>query len=102
NNSWLLNSHRLLKGKDRCTVIMNSQDAQRRKLNNGDKVRIKSQVGEISLALEVNDEIKEGVVSIPHGWGHHREGAKLSVAEAFAGSSINDITDDALVESLTG
>lgn len=102
NNSWLHNSHRLVKGKDRCTVIMNSQDAQRRKLNNGDKVRIKSQVGEISLALEVNDEIKEGVVSIPHGWGHHREGAKLSVAEAFAGASINDITDDALVESLTG
>lgn len=102
NNSWLHNSYRLVKGKDRCTVLMHSNDASARKLADGEMVTVKSNTGEIRLALEVSDAIKEGVVSVPHGWGHHREGAQLSVAEKYAGASINDITDDNLVESLTG
>ncbi len=102
NNSWLHNSYRLVKGKDRCTVLMHSSDAQNRNLHDGDIVMIQSRTGEIRLPLEVSEAIKPGVISVPHGWGHHREGAQLSVAEKFAGASINDITDDALVESLTG
>ncbi len=44
----------------------------------------------------------QGVVSIPHGFGHHRPGTRLSVAEKHAGVSINDITDPASIDPLTG
>jgi hypothetical protein len=43
-----------------------------------------------------------GVVSLPHGFGHARPGTRLSVANAHAGASINDLTDDARVDLLSG
>jgi anaerobic selenocysteine-containing dehydrogenase len=102
NNSWLHNSHRLVKGKSRCTLMMHSKDATSRKLTDGEVVNVRSRVGEVSLPLEISDDIKLGVVSIPHGWGHHREGNQLSVASKHAGVSVNDLTDDAMFEPLTG
>ena len=46
------------------------------------------------VPLEVTDEIMPGVVSLPHGWGHHRPGIRLAVAAAHAGASLNDVTDE--------
>ena len=43
-----------------------------------------------------------GVVSVPHGFGHAREGVRLRVAREHAGVSVNDLTDDALLDTLTG
>ena len=43
-----------------------------------------------------------GAISIPHGWGHHRDGIQLDIAAAHAGVSINDIIDDKLVDELCG
>jgi anaerobic selenocysteine-containing dehydrogenase len=59
-------------------------------------------VGSIELELECTDAMMPGVVSIPHGWGHGRAGVRLTVAAAHAGASINDLTDDARVDELTG
>jgi hypothetical protein len=42
------------------------------------------------------------VVSLPHGWGHDREGADMAVARAHAGVNSNVLTDEAAVEPLTG
>ncbi|MDQ6779230.1 MAG: hypothetical protein M3071_24070, partial [Actinomycetota bacterium] len=43
-----------------------------------------------------------GVVSIPHGWGHDRDGTGWRTAQAHPGVSINDITDDHFLDGLTG
>jgi hypothetical protein len=43
-----------------------------------------------------------GVVSLPHGWGHHRAGTRLAVAAQHAGASLNDVTDAARVDVLSG
>jgi hypothetical protein len=43
-----------------------------------------------------------GVVSLPHGWGHDREGTRLGVASRHAGASINDVVDDQRIDALTG
>jgi hypothetical protein len=43
-----------------------------------------------------------GVVSMPYGWGHDRDGAKLSVARAHAGVSFNDVADDKLFDRVSG
>lgn len=105
NNSWMHNSQRLVKGnpaKPLCTIIMNPSDAVSLNLENGQNVKVQSRVGSIRLPLEVSDEVMPGVVSIPHGWGHDRDGNRLSVAQQHAGASINDLTDELVVDEVCG
>jgi len=63
---------------------------------------VTSRTGTICLPAEVTDEMMPGVISIPHGFGHHRVGTKLEVAEASPGVSVNDITDEELLDPVTG
>ena len=44
----------------------------------------------------------QGVVSIPHGWGHGRKKIKMGIAQANPGVSVNDLTDELLIDELTG
>jgi anaerobic selenocysteine-containing dehydrogenase len=102
NNSWMHNSLRLVKGPVGCTLLMHPEDAAARGLSDGKRVKVRSRVGEVEVPLQVTDEMARGVVSLPHGWGHTRQGANLSVAAAHAGASINDITDPAHIDVLSG
>jgi len=102
NNSWMHNSNRLVKGKPRCTLLMNPGDAGARGLADGQRVRVDSRVGRVEAPVEVSDDIMPGVVSLPHGWGHHREGIALDVAREHAGVSVNDLTDEAYCDTLSG
>ena len=96
------NSARLTKGPDRCTLMMNTDDASRLNLQDEQQVSVTSNVGSVRVPLEVTDKMMPGVVSLPHGYGHHRPGIKLGVAEQNPGVSINDLTDDKVVDTLTG
>ena len=91
-----------MKGPRRCTLKMSPPDAHARSLAHGDRVRVRSRAGTIEVELEVSDEMMPGVVSLPHGWGHDRPGVQLRVASAHAGASVNDLTDEASVDALTG
>jgi anaerobic selenocysteine-containing dehydrogenase len=102
NNSWMHNAERLVRGKDRCTLLMHPDDAAHRQLQDGQTVRIQSRVGAIEIPLQITDDMMRGVVSIPHGWGHARDGVQMDVAQQHAGVSINDLTDDQFVDTLTG
>ncbi len=102
NNSWLHNSQRLVKGKDRCTAQINPKDAARMGLEDGNAVRITSRVGSIVLPAEVTDAMMPGVISVPHGWGHQRDGVALSIAKDHAGVSVNDLTDEQALDALSG
>jgi len=102
NNSWLHNSHRLVKGKNRCTMMIHPEDAQRANLANGDFASVTSRVGKVEIETEITEDIMQGVISIPHGWGHHRENTQTSTASKRPGVSVNDLTDEQFVDSLTG
>ena len=102
NNSWMHNSARLMKGADRCTALLHPDDARARGLEDGDQVRVVSRVGAIEVPLEVSDEIRAGVVSIPHGFGHARPGVGWRLAAQKPGASVNDITDPSVVDAITG
>lgn len=102
NNSWMHNSQRLIKGGDRCALQVNPADADRLSLVNGKQARIMSRTGELLANVQVTDEVMPGVVCLPHGWGHDREGISLRVAESNPGINVNDITDDQLVDVLSG
>jgi anaerobic selenocysteine-containing dehydrogenase len=102
NNSWMHNSARLIKGADRCTLLMHPDDAKERGLAHESMVAVASRVGEVQVKLEVTDAIMRGVVSLPHGFGHGRAGVRLQNAVAHAGVSINDLTDSSRVDALSG
>jgi anaerobic selenocysteine-containing dehydrogenase len=102
NNSWMHNVPMLMKGKPRCTLMMHPEDAKRLGLAEGDEVVVASRVGQVSVPVNVTDEVMRGVVSLPHGYGHGRGGVRLSVAAAHAGASLNDLTDDQRVDLLCG
>jgi len=102
NNSWMHNSERLVSGKARCTLWMHPQDAQARGLQAGQVATVRSRVGEVQVPVHLTADIRPGVVSLPHGWGHGRSGVRLRVAQAHAGVSINDLTDDQLTDPVCG
>ena len=102
NNSWLHNSYRMVKGRDRCTALIHPDDAAKQNILNGETIEVRSRIGAVQIKAELTDEMMPGAISIPHGWGHHREGIQLDVAAAHAGVSINDIIDDELVDELCG
>lgn len=102
NNSWMHNYPRLMRGKDRCTLQVHPEDVARHGLAEASQVRVRTRVGEIVVPLEVSDDMMPGVVCLPHGWGHHRSNVRLSVAEQHAGQSINDLSDERLIDALSG
>lgn len=102
NNSWLHNSERLVKGRDRCTLLMHPDDATSRGIDDDAVVTIASRVGHVEAPVEISDEVMPGVVSLPHGWGHDKPGTRWRVAEANPGVSVNDVTDHELLDTLTG
>ena len=102
NNSWLHNSHRLLKGPNRCTLMIHPDDAAGLGLSDGDMAEVSNHVGKVELPVEITEDIMPSVVSMPHGYGHGRKGVKLSVAADKPGVSMNDLTDPALVDDLSG
>ncbi|MCA9772713.1 MAG: molybdopterin-dependent oxidoreductase, partial [Myxococcales bacterium] len=93
NNSWSHNLPSLVKGPDRCTLLIHPTDAAARGVGEGDRVADTSRVGSVEVPAELDDGMMPGVVSLPHGYGHGAEGARMKVAREHAGVSINDLTD---------
>ena len=102
NNSWMHNSPRLVKGADRCVLLVHPDDAAPRQLLDGDLAVLESEAGTVTVAVEVTGAIRPGVVSLPHGWGHDRDGVRLRVARAHAGVSANDVTSERHLDTLSG
>lgn len=101
-NSWMHNIDTLVKGKDRCTLQMHSADAATHGLTNGDLVALSSASGEILVPMEIDDDIRPGVVSMPHGWGHSDPQTQLTVARAHAGTNTNVLSPGHLVDVISG
>lgn len=102
HNTWTQNSDRLVKGKNPCTLEIHPEDAQQLGITKGQKVKVSSTVGEIEIETVITDDIQQGVVSMPQGWGHNQTGTKMTVAATQPGVSINDLTDANRVDTLTG
>jgi anaerobic selenocysteine-containing dehydrogenase len=102
NNSWMHNVPRLVAGKDRCTLLVHPDDARAAGLEDGKHARITSQSGSIIAPVEVSDEMRPGVVCLPHGWGHDKPGTRTGVASRHAGVCNNAIAPGELVDVLSG
>jgi anaerobic selenocysteine-containing dehydrogenase len=102
NNSWMHNLDVLVKGKPRCTVHIHPDDARRLGIDDCADVRVRSTSGEIVLPAHVTDEVRPGVVSIPHGWGHDVDGVEMRTAQDAAGANSNVLARGDLFDPLSG
>ena len=106
NNSWMHNLPLLAKGPLRCTALVHPLDAARLGLTDGALARIatahNANPQSIEAQVHITDSMMPGVVSLPHGWGHNRPGARLQVAAERPGANLNDLLDDQSRDPLSG
>jgi anaerobic selenocysteine-containing dehydrogenase len=100
NNSWMHNLPALAGGTNRCTLQIHPDDAAR--LGVTDTAVVTGPGGKLEVPVEITDNIRPGVVSLPHGWGHTAPGTRLSVAATQAGVNVNGLLDSSLLEPLSG
>ena len=101
NNSWMHNLEPLVRGRDRCTLLVHPDDARAHALADGALARVTSEAGSIVVPVQVSDEMMPGVVSLPHGWGHDKDGIRLGVARRHAGVNSNILSPGRLVDPLS-
>jgi anaerobic selenocysteine-containing dehydrogenase len=102
NNSWMHNLERLVRGRERCTLLVHPDDAARCGLVDGGVARVRSAAGAIDAPVHVSDEMMPGVVCLPHGWGHDRDGVRLGVASRHPGVCNNLLAPGTLVDAPSG
>lgn len=97
-NSWMHNSERLTRGRPRHHLLMHPDDLASRAIEDGARVRVTSRVGSVEVEVAATDDLMPGVVSLPHGYGHAREGVLMDRSREVPGVSVNDLTDPELLD----
>ncbi len=100
NNSWMHNVATLTGGTNTCTLQVHPDDAA--ELGLTDTAKVRGPGGELIAPVELTADMRRGVVSLPHGWGHDREGTRLGVAAAAPGVNVNQLNDGAALDPLSG
>jgi anaerobic selenocysteine-containing dehydrogenase len=86
-NSWMHNSPLLQRGGRVQTARIHPADAEAIGVADGARVAVISPNGRIELPALLTDEVKQGVVAIPHGWGHKGSGSWRTANSSGAGKS---------------
>ena len=102
NNSWMHNVRILVKGKPRCTMHIHPSDAAVRSIVDGATVRVRSSAAALEVVAEITDSIMPGVVSIPHGWGHDHDDARMTIAAQNSGVNTNRLVPSDAIDVLSG
>ncbi len=100
NNSWMHNLPALAGGTNRCTLRMHPADAA--DLGVTDTAVVKGAGGELVVPVEVTEDIRRGVLSLPHGWGHDRGGTGQALAAGTPGVNVNQLNDGSVRDPLSG
>ena len=93
-NSWMHNAPLLLRGGRRHTARLHPADAAGLGLTDGDGVRLTTRHGTIELPVTLTEDLKPGVVAVPHGWGHKGTGGwrGANAAARDGGANVNLLT----------
>lgn len=98
NNSWMHNVAALMRGRDRCTLLIHPADAEHHGIADGQWVDVATEEGSVRVVAELTDDMSPGVLSLPHGWGHGLRGTRLAVANDHPGVNVNSINPVGLVD----
>ena len=88
-NSWYANVEKLKnRGRDKNYLFMHPQDAEKRQIEDGDQVRVRSSEGEIETPVKLTDTLMPGVVAMTHGGGQGQTSGMRN-AQARPGANCN-------------
>ncbi len=88
HNSWMHNNPRVRQPRGN-QALLHPDDAEARQIRDGDEVEVKTPAGAIRLRARLTEDMRPGVVAVPHGWGHAK--AALRRASALPGANINEV-----------
>ena len=79
NNSWMKEIVTLQGGSNRPSAQINPTDAVKLSLNESSTVKVSSDAGSITIALEITEDVSPGCICIPHGWADFNVNALVNV-----------------------
>ncbi len=85
NANTLMRNPEWNRGKRACTVAVHPADAEALGLSDGQAVKVTTEAGSATGELEVSDQIRPGMVLVPHGFGLVYEGKVYGI-------NANDLT----------
>jgi formate dehydrogenase len=88
HNSWMHNSPHIRQPSGNRAVI-HPDDAAALSIIDGDEIEVGTDQGAVHLVARLSDEMRRGVIAVPHGWGH--KGAPVKRAAALPGANINEV-----------
>lgn len=99
-NTWMHNARLIYPDGYTFAAHVHAADAEACGVEDGDEVRLVSAAGSITIPISVQDSMRQGVVSVPNGWGH--KGGSWERANAFKGANSNDLVSHDDVEAIAG
>jgi anaerobic selenocysteine-containing dehydrogenase len=104
NNSWMHNLPILAKGRDKCVLLVHPDDVVRWGLTADGRATVSSPDtgATVEATVRADDSMMAGVVSLPHGYGHHLDGSRLSVAAVRPGVNVNVLVSAERRDPLSG
>lgn len=88
HNSWMHNQPEIQQPEGN-RALMHPNDAEARGLANGALIEVTSDQGQVTLPVEITDDVAPGVIVVPHGWGERPP--QLQQAHALGGANINRV-----------
>jgi anaerobic selenocysteine-containing dehydrogenase len=101
NNSWMHNLPALAGGANTCTLQIHPDDAAMVGVEDGKPARVTTSAGTVDVEVEVTDELRPGVVSLPHGWGDGNGDVRMRVASTQPAANSN-VLSPSEVDPLSG
>lgn len=99
-NSWMHNVELLWRNKQEPKLLINPKDAGSLHFSDNEEIIIENDLGSITVPIQITDDIIQGVICYPHGWGHHNP--YLSFAAQHPGKNVNLLTNSRILNPLSG
>jgi len=100
-NSWTHNIPVLAEKVKGNWATLNTQDAQRLGIADGDAVRITSSSGTVEISVRLSDDMRAGVVAVHQLWGHHYD-SSMQTSKKYPGVNVNMLHDDRIRDAFCG
>jgi anaerobic selenocysteine-containing dehydrogenase len=91
HNSWYANVERMKLGdRDRNYLFIHPNDAAKRGIADGARVRVSNEYGEVEVETRLSADLMRGVVAMTHGWGNARTSG-MRTAQRTPGVNANQL-----------
>lgn len=101
-NSWLTELPNVQKREQENRCEIHPYDAAELGISDGDRVQVRSEVGEIELPANVTDRVRPGIVCIAHGWGSRVFSPADGAAPIVHGVNRNLLVDNRSLDPFSG